>query len=59
VEMLLAGLYFISQGLFVITMSLAGKRSAENNGEHIHLAFQLPTNETLTADHAAERAVIQ
>jgi hypothetical protein len=59
VEMLLAGSYCVSQGLFVITASLAGKRSAENNGEHIHLAFQLPTNETLTAVQAAERAVVQ
>ena len=58
VEMMLAGLYCVSQGLFVITTSLAGKRSAENNGEHIHLAFQLPTNETLTSVQAAERAVV-
>ena len=59
VEMLLAGLYCITQGLFVISMSLAGKRSAENNGEHIHLSFHLPINETLTAVQAAERAVVQ
>jgi hypothetical protein len=58
VKMLLAGLCCFSQGLFVIAASLAGKRtSAENNGEHILLAFQLPTNDALTSVQAAEKAV--
>lgn len=56
-DMRTAGLYCQCQGLFVLTTTLTGKRSAEIMGEHLHLRFKLSINEALTAGKMAERAV--
>jgi predicted GIY-YIG superfamily endonuclease len=55
--MQLAGLYCLSQGLFVLSTTLMGKRGAAMAGEHLHLRFKLTTNDHLAPSHAAEQSI--
>jgi predicted GIY-YIG superfamily endonuclease len=56
VDLRIAGLYCLSQGLSVMTTTLTGKRAAETAGEHIHVLFKIPINSELTVNQAAEIA---
>ena len=58
VDLRMAGLYALSQGLSVMSTTLTGKRGAETAGEHIHVRFHIPVNENLSVVEAAERAYV-
>ena len=55
--MCLAALYCMSQGLFVISTTLTGKRGAENAGKHIHTLFGLHGTDHLSPVQVAEKSV--
>ena len=57
VDLRIAGLYALSQGLSVFSTTLTGKRGAETAGEHIHVRFKIPFNdETLSINEMVEKA---
>ncbi|MHA7927462.1 MAG: GIY-YIG nuclease family protein [Marinobacter sp.] len=58
VDMRLAGLYCMCQGLYTTTTTLTGKRGAEIAGEHVHVLFGVPVNPKLNAAEMAEKAFI-
>jgi predicted GIY-YIG superfamily endonuclease len=58
-DLRIAGLYCLCQGLFVISSSLTGKRSADMGGEHLHVRFKLAVNEQVSIVEAAEKAIVE
>ncbi len=58
-DLRIAGLYCLCQGLFVVSSSLTGKRSADMGGEHLHVRFRLAVNKQISTVEAAEKAILE
>ena len=57
IDMRLAALYMISQGLRVYSTCLMGKRGAELGGRHLAVLFKYPTQHGLSTTEMAEKCV--
>jgi hypothetical protein len=56
--MRLGTLFLMTQGLFILSTALTGKRGAEMAGEHLHHLFKIPTHDQLIVVQAAEKAIV-
>jgi DNA replication protein DnaC len=56
--MRLGTLFLMTQGLFILSTALTGKRGVEMAGEHLHHIFKIPTHDQLTVVQAAEKAIL-